>query len=283
MPDNLESLREASEAKLARLRAILKDLGSCLIAYSGGVDSTFLLKVGTEVLGERCVGLVAHSASMPEAEQREARDLAEHMGARLVVAQSNELDDPRYAANPVDRCYYCKLELFSICERKRVELGLAAILDGFNADDRADWRPGHRAGAEKSVRSVLAEAGLTKNEIRAWSQKLGLPTWDKPQMACLSSRLPYGTPVTAQRLGQIGGAEADLRGLGLRQLRVRWHGDVARIEVAAEEYERLLDPELRHKAVAALKRRGFHFVSLDLEPFRSGRMNEAAGITARST
>ncbi len=277
----LEALVEGSKEKLAQLRTILKDLGSALVAFSGGVDSTFLLKVGAEVLGERCVGLVARSASMPDREFQESLELARAMGARLEVAESHELDDPRYAANPLERCYFCKQELFGICERKRAELGLAAVLDGFNADDRRDWRPGHKAGEEQKVRSVLAEAGLTKAEIRAWSQKLGLPTWDKPQMACLSSRLPYGTEVTLQRLLQVGGAEQDLWEMGLRQYRVRYHGEVARLEVDAEEYGKLLDPAFRERASAALKRRGFKFVALDLEPFRSGRMNEAVGLPKR--
>ncbi len=280
MTTDHDQLCQDSEPKIAKLRGLLRELGSALVAYSGGVDSTFLLKVGTDVLGpEKCVGLVAHSASMPEREQAEARELASKMGARLVVEQSHELEDPRYAANPVDRCYYCKQELFSICEKKRAELGLAAVLDGFNADDRRDWRPGHKAGEEKKVRSLLAEAGLTKQEIRAWSKRLGLPTWDKPQMACLASRLPYGVAVTAERLGQVGGAESDLRALGFKQFRVRYHQEVARLEVAPEEYDRMLEPGMRAQVSAALKKRGFAFVALDLEPFRSGRMNEAAGIS----
>ena len=268
---------------MARLGEILKQMGSALVAFSGGVDSTFLLKVGSEVLGERCVGLVAKSASMPEAEQEAARELARAMGVRLVTVDSKEVEDPRYAANPVDRCYFCKQELFRLCEAKRVELGLAAVLDGFNADDRRDWRPGHKAGKEMKVRSPLAEAGLTKDEIRAWSKQFALPTWDKPQMACLASRLPYGTAVTVERLMQIGGAEEDLRELGLRQFRVRWHGEVARLEVAADEFDKLMDKGLRERASAALKRRGFKFVSVDLEAFRSGRMNEVVpGLNAGS-
>ncbi|MBI5542948.1 MAG: ATP-dependent sacrificial sulfur transferase LarE [Deltaproteobacteria bacterium] len=252
-----------------------------MVAFSGGVDSTFLLKVCQEQLGERCVALLALSASIPEGERVEARALAGRIGARLVEVDSKELEDPRYAANPVDRCYYCKTELFSLCERKRIELGIEVVFDGFNADDRGDWRPGHKAAQEKQVRSPLAEAGLTKPEIRAWSHRLGLPTWDKPAMACLSSRLPYGTQVTVERLMQIGGAEHDLRSLGLRQFRVRWHGEVARIELSAEEYQRMLEPGLREQASTALKRRGFKFVALDLEPFRSGRMNEGAKAARR--
>lgn len=279
MAIDLDQLCQDSEPKLARLRELFRELGSALVAYSGGVDSTFLLKVGTDVLGAKCVGLVAHSASMPESEQAEARALARQMGARMIVEESHELEDPRYAANPVDRCYFCKQELFSICERKRSELGLAAVLDGFNADDRRDWRPGHRAGEERQVRSLLAEAGMTKAEIRAWSKRLGLPTWDKPQMACLASRLPYGVAVTAERLGQVGGAEADLRSLGFKQFRVRYHQEVARLEVDPAEYEKMLEPGMRSKVSAALKKRGFAFVALDLEPFRSGRMNEAAGLS----
>jgi len=279
----LQKLRTSSQDKMARLGEILKQMGSALVAFSGGVDSTFLLKVGSEVLGERCVGLVAKSASMPEAEQEAARELARAMGVRLVTVDSKEVEDPRYAANPVDRCYFCKQELFRLCEAKRVELGLAAVLDGFNADDRRDWRPGHKAGKEMKVRSPLAEAGLTKDEIRAWSKQFALPTWDKPQMACLASRLPYGTAVTVERLMQIGGAEEDLRELGLRQFRVRWHGEVARLEVAADEFDKLMDKGLRERASAALKRRGFKFVSVDLEAFRSGRMNEVVpGLNAGS-
>src|SRR5689334_14446900 len=212
----LDEIRAASASKLAHARSVVAGTGGALVAFSGGVDSTFVLAVAREVLGDRAVALTAHSPSVPQAERA----------------------DPRYVANASDRCYFCKSELYRLCGEAAREAGLGAILDGFNADDRRDHRPGHRAAEERAVRSPLAEAGLTKAEVRAWSEAYGLPTWDKPQMACLASRLPYGTPVTVERLGQVERAEERLRALGLRQLRVRHHGDIGRIEVAAEEMER---------------------------------------------
>lgn len=272
----LEKICEQSENKLRSLHEGISRSGSALVAFSGGVDSTFLLKVAHQVLGERCVALLALSASIPERERADARALAGAIGVRMIARESRELENADYAKNPVDRCYHCKTELFSLAQAARAELGLDAVFDGFNADDRRDWRPGHKAAREKGVSSPLAEAGLTKDEIRAWSRRLGLPTWNKPQMACLASRLPYGTEVTLERLIQIGSAEQDLWELGLRQFRVRYHGEVARLEVASEEYEKLLNASMRSQVSQALRRRGFKFVALDLEPFRSGRMNEAA-------
>jgi uncharacterized protein len=253
-----------------------------LVAFSGGVDSTFVLKIAVQELGEKAVALTALSASVAPEEEQEARELAARLGARHVVVSSNELANPSYAANPTNRCYFCKTELYDLCEAKRQEMGFGVVLDGFNADDFKDHRPGHKAAQEHKVQSPMAQAGLTKDEIRAWSHSMGLPTWDKPQMACLASRIPYGTSVTRERLFQIAGAESELRKLGFRQFRVRYHQEVARIELAAEEYERFLDASVRLRVNESLKALGFKFVALDLEPFRSGRMNEAAGVTKPS-
>ena len=273
---SLEEVRRASEGKLRQMKASLSSLGGAVVAFSAGVDSTFVLAVAREVLGDGAVALTAHSPSVPEAEREEARALARRLGARHLEVTSHELDDPRYAANGIDRCFWCKSELYRLCEEAARRERLPALLDGFNADDRRDHRPGHRAAEERAVRSPLAEAGLTKDEVRAWSEAYGLPTWDKPQMACLASRIPYGTPVTPERLAQVERAEAGLRALGLRDLRVRHHGDIGRIEVSEAE----LDRALAHRAelVAAVKGAGFKLAVLDLEPFRSGRMNEIAGV-----
>jgi len=272
----LETVRRSSEPKLARLKEAIASPGSALVAFSAGVDSTFVLAVAKEVLGERAVALTAHSPSVPQAEREEARRLAASLGVRHLERESREGEDPRYLANPVDRCYYCKSELYRLCEETARAEGLAVVLDGFNADDRRDHRPGHRAARERSVRSPLAEAGLGKDEVRAWSEAYGLATWDKPQMACLASRIPYGTPVTPERLAAVEAAEAGIRALGFRDLRVRHHGDIGRVELGEDE----LDAGFARRAeiAAAVKRAGFRLAVLDLEPFRSGRMNALAGV-----
>jgi uncharacterized protein len=272
-PERIQSLCESSRPKLEAMRAALRAHGSALVAFSGGVDSTFVLKVAVEELGERALALTALSASVAPEEAQEARELAERMGARHVVVGSNELANPQYAANPTNRCYFCKTELYDICEARRQELGLAVVLDGFNADDFKDHRPGHKAAQEHKVVSPLAQAGLTKEEIRAWSQSLGLPTWDKPQMACLASRIPYGTAVTRDRLIQIASAESEMRKLGFRQFRVRHHGDLARLEVDAAELDRALEPKMRAELARGLKEAGYRWVAVDLEGFRSGSLN----------
>jgi uncharacterized protein len=276
MSPELEPVRRASADKLARVRERIASCGSAVVAFSAGVDSTFVLAVAREVLGDRAVALTAHSPSVPLVERDEARALAARIGVRHLERESHEQDDPGYVANGSDRCYHCKRELYRLCGEAARQLGAAAILDGFNADDRRDHRPGHRAAEEALVRSPLAEAGLSKAEVRAWSESYGLPTWDKPQMACLASRIPYGTPVTPERLAQVERAEAGLRALGLRDLRVRHHGDIGRVEVGEAEVEAAF--ARRVQVAAAVKAAGFRIAALDLEPFRSGRMNELAGI-----
>ncbi len=273
---DLARLREGSRDRLDRMKDALRATGGALVAFSGGVDSTFVLAVAHEVLGDRAVALTAHSPSVPRAEREEARALAARIGARHVEVESREGDDPRYRENTTERCYFCKTELYRLCEATAARLGLPAVLDGFNADDRRDHRPGHRAAEERAIRSPLAAAGLGKDEVRAWSEAYGLPTWDKPQMACLASRIPYGTPVTPERLAQIERAERGVRALGFRDLRVRHHGDLARVEIGAGELETAF--ARRAEIARAVKEAGFKVATLDLEPFRSGRMNELAGV-----
>ena len=277
MAPTLEDVRRASEPKLAALREAVARCGSALVAFSAGVDSTFVLAVAREVLGDRAVALTAHSPSVPQAERVAARDLCTRLGARHLEVASREGEDPRYVENSDQRCYYCKSELYRRCAEAAAREGLAVVLDGFNADDRRDHRPGHRAAEEAAVRSPLAEAGLSKAEVRAWSEAYGLPTWDKPQLACLASRIPYGTAVTPERLGQVERAEAAVRALGLTRFRVRHHGEVARLEVSEEELP--LAFARRAELAEAVKAAGFRCAALDLEPFRSGRMNELAGLS----
>jgi uncharacterized protein len=252
----------------------LQGLGSALVAFSGGADSALVLALAKEALGARAVALTGTSASLPAEELAAARAFAEKLGVRHEVIETRELADPDYARNPVDRCYYCKRTLYTQCAEVAQSLGLAHVVDGFNADDARDYRPGRRAAVEGAVVSPLAEAGLDKAMVRAAARALGLQVWDKPASPCLSSRLPYGTAVTPERLAQVGAAEAELRRLGFRELRVRHHGDVARVELTEEGLARLADSGLRAQVDAALKAVGYLFVAVDLEPFRSGRLND---------
>ena len=266
----------ALRAKRDQVASRLRSLGSALVAYSGGVDSALLLALAREALGDRAVAFTAISPAVPPDELEGARALARRLGARHVEKPSAELEDPRYARNPVNRCYFCKTELYTLAAAQARELGLAAVVSGTNADELADYRPGLQAASEHEVVQPLAEAGLRKEEIRAISREIGLPTWDKPQQPCLSSRIPYGTEVTPERLAQLARAEMALRALGLREFRVRYHGEIARIEVVPDDLERLM--RVRADALAALQAAGFRYVTVDLEPFRSGRLNEAAGL-----
>ncbi len=258
-------------SKLESARAIVRDLSSVLVAYSGGVDSSLLLKLALDELGDRAVAVLASSPAYPESEQEEARVLARNLGARLVEVTTNEVELEAYKRNHPDRCFHCKEELFETLEPVRRDLGLDHIAYGATADDADDHRPGHGSAVRRGVRFPLLEAGMGKPEIRAAARRLGLPNWNKPSFACLSSRIPHGTEVTVAALRQIESAEAAIKALGFKQVRVRHHGDVARIEVEPAEIARLVSE--RERVVAALRSAGYGFVSLDLEGYATGSLN----------
>src|SRR5436190_11662522 len=251
----------------------LSSLGSVVVAYSGGADSAYLALVAHRTLGERAVAITADSPSYPERHRQLATRVAAGSGLRHEIIQTNELERPEYRANPSNRCYYCKHELYTHLSRIATGRG-AVIVDGNNADDRGDYRPGRRAAREFGVRSPLDEVDLSKDEIRALSREAGLPTWDEPASACLSSRIPYHSEVTDEKLRTIERAEEALRALGFRVFRVRHHDDVARIGLAREEMPRALDPETASAIVRELKAAGYKYVSLDLQGYRTGSLNE---------
>jgi uncharacterized protein len=268
------------DAKLEGLKTILGETDGVLVAFSGGVDSTFLLQVAHMVLGNRAVAVTTSSPTAPPGELQAAEELARTMGCQHISIASHEMDNPSFTQNPVNRCYFCKDELYRICRSEADRLGLSTVVDGTNLDDLKDHRPGLKAAKEWRVRHPLVEAHLTKEEIRSYSRKLGLSSWNKPAIACLSSRFPYGIEINMERLEKIAACERFLQELQLREFRVRYHGELVRIEVAPQEINRLLDTATREAIVSRFKEIGFSFVSVDLEGYRRGSMNEPLGNKA---
>jgi len=269
------SIRSIDDPKVRTLIRLLEGYGRVIVAYSGGADSAFLLRAARDVLGENATGILGISESLDRNESEAARRVAREMGIPIRTIETREYDNPEYRKNDAERCYHCKSELFSRVAAFAAAEGVAYVLDGSNFDDLGDYRPGMRARDEEGVKSPLQEAGLTKEEIRRHSRTLGVPTWDKPAAPCLSSRIPYGSEVTSEKLRQIEAAEAVLRALGFRELRVRHHDQVARIEIPPAEFVRLLDERVRQQALDGLRKAGFLYATLDLKGFRSGSLNEA--------
>lgn len=272
----------SSTSKLNQLRALLKSLDSALVCFSGGIDSTLVLAVAHEQLGPRALAMTALSPSVAPADREDAARLAQQLGARHLFVQSNELQRPEYVRNAPDRCYHCKTELYQIAVRVAHEHHLNTILNGTNHDDLGDYRPGLQAATDAAVRSPLLELSFTKADVRAVAKELNIEIWSKPASACLASRLPYGTSVTPERLHQVATLEAFLRAAGFRQLRVRYHDELARVEVAPEELPRLLQPDVRHALIAAGREAGFTYVTVDLAGYRQGSHNEVLAQSKRN-
>ena len=270
----LVAMSTAAADKLERLVAALEAAESVLVCYSGGIDSAVVLAAAHRALGARAVGMTAVSPSLPDSERQDAVRIARELGAEHRLVESDELKREAYVANGPDRCFHCKSELYEIAERKRSEWQLRFVLNGTNTDDLGDYRPGLEAARLAGVRSPFLELGFSKADVREIAQALGMPAWDKPAAACLSSRIPYGTSVTPERLSQVGGLEAELRALGFRRSRVRYHDKIARIELDLEDLPRLLQPEMREAVVKAGKTHGFTYITLDLAGYRTGSHNE---------
>ena len=260
--------------KESKLFSNLKSLGRVIVAYSGGTDSAYLAWAAHHVLGANAVAITADSASIPESHKRDAEALAAQVGFRHEYIPTFEFDNPDYARNDANRCFHCKDELFTRLEEVGRERGIGCIIYGVNKDDLGDYRPGQGAAKIHQVKAPLVEAGLTKPEIRELSRRAGLPTWDRPASACLSSRVPYGTPVTVETIKTVERGEEEVKALGFRQFRVRFHGEVVRLEFAKDELARALTVEMAARLTAVFKPLGFHYVTIDLEGYRQGSMNE---------
>jgi pyridinium-3,5-biscarboxylic acid mononucleotide sulfurtransferase len=267
--------------KEEKLRCIIRRMGKALLAFSGGADSALLLKVASEELGGNVLAVIARSETYPEREVRSAARLARKLGVRHLLIKTGEVENPKFAENSPLRCYHCKKELFSRLREIASARSIPYVLDGSNFDDRGDYRPGSKAGRELGVRSPLREAGLTKAEIRLLSKEMGLPTWDKPSLACLASRFPYYTPIDRRTLLKVGRAEDIVRGLGITQVRVRHHGEIARIELRPEEFGKLMLKSARRKVVTGLRKLGYTYITLDIEGYRTGSLNEPLRKSSR--
>lgn len=276
-----QALSPQALEKLNKLRAIMHECGSVLVAYSGGVDSALVMTIAYQELGERALACIGVSPSYPAREMRDAVKLAEQLGIPYRLVNTEEYLDPNYAANPNNRCYFCKSELHNRLKHILADEAWGVVLDGNNASDLGDFRPGMQAARERGVRSPLLEANVTKAEVRALAHHLGLPVWDKPAMACLSSRVPHGTPITPELLRQIEAAEDVLVELGFRQFRVRHHNEIARLELPAEDFAKAI--QVHDRLVAGIQAAGYRFVTLDLAGFRSGSFNGANGVNGAAT